>query len=621
RYEFLIENSIDVIIVYDIEGNILDFNEIALKKVGYTKKEALNMTIFDFITKEEIPKASNALKQLIERGKTEKAFTYKVRKKDGMFFYLEFHGMGLKKEGKIYAVLSIGHDVTEEILSKKSQLSSEIKYQTIFHEAPFLIALADTNGILIDCNNAVNQFMSSHTKEDLLNKSYEEIFSENENEKYIIPLYKKYLDALLNGKRPKDIEYKIESSSGGFVWCHLHASLLKLEEEDYILLFIRDITEKKLAEIKIKNSEEKFRTISEQSLLGVCIIQDSRIKYINQQCADIFGYTRDEILLFKENQYLDLIHPDYRHLAQGQARKKKGGDNDLKSQYQIKAYKGSAQEIWVEIFSKTIKYKGNSADLIILTDITEKKKTEEKIRESEKRYREAYERENFYKDLFAHDMNNILQGILTSLDIFEMNFYKKNNVFQSETILKELRNQINRGSSLVENVRKFSKLDDSEKDLKNINVYEVIEQAISSIRESSRDREINIQLEKATEQTIIKADDFVIDVFENLLYNAIKHNYKNLVQITIKISEINTDARKRLKLEFIDNGRGIPDSKKKSIFERGFNQDKSVSGMGLGLSLVKRILNKYGAEIRVEDRITGKYQEGSNFIIIFSEVL
>jgi len=75
-----------------------------------------------------------------------------------------------------------------------------------------------------------------------------------------------------------------------------------------------------------------------------------------------------------------------------------------------------------------------------------------------------------------------------------------------------------------------------------------------------------------------------------------------------------------IKLEFIDNGIGIPDSMKDKAFQRAFMKDKTVSGMGLGLSLVKKIVEKYHGQIWVEDKIKGDYSKGSNFIIIIPEV-
>lgn len=118
----------------------------------------------------------------------------------------------------------------------------------------------------------------------------------------------------------------------------------------------------------------------------------------------------------------------------------------------------------------------------------------------------------------------------------------------------------------------------------------------------------------------VKANDLLIDVFENILINAVKYNERPIVEILIKFSKIKKEGSKFLKMEFIDNGNGISDDQKEIIFERAYRADKSTSGMGLGLSLVKKIISLYNGEIWVEDKVQGDYSKGSNFIIIIPEV-
>ena len=71
-----------------------------------------------------------------------------------------------------------------------------------------------------------------------------------------------------------------------------------------------------------------------------------------------------------------------------------------------------------------------------------------------------------------------------------------------------------------------------------------------------------------------------------------------------------------LKLEFIDNGVGIDNIRKEKIFERAYNEIRSVSGMGLGLSLVKSIIDSYDGQIWVENRVSDDYSKGSDFVIL-----
>jgi len=103
------------------------------------------------------------------------------------------------------------------------------------------------------------------------------------------------------------------------------------------------------------------------------------------------------------------------------------------------------------------------------------------------------------------------------------------------------------------------------------------------------------------------------------LFNAIKHNNEPIPEILIKISKLQKDERNYIRIEFIDNGRGIEGNRKKSIFKRGFNDDRSTSGMGLGLSLVKKIIESYDGDIWVEDKVEGDYTKGSKFIVLIPE--
>ena len=118
---------------------------------------------------------------------------------------------------------------------------------------------------------------------------------------------------------------------------------------------------------------------------------------------------------------------------------------------------------------------------------------------------------------------------------------------------------------------------------------------------------------------LIQANELLLDVFENILINATRYNENPIIEIIIKISKIKIDDARFLKIEFIDNGIGVTDAKKKIIFRNGFKKEKQSKGMGLGLSLVKKIIDSYKGQIWVEDKSKGDFTKGSNFIILIPE--
>ena len=117
----------------------------------------------------------------------------------------------------------------------------------------------------------------------------------------------------------------------------------------------------------------------------------------------------------------------------------------------------------------------------------------------------------------------------------------------------------------------------------------------------------------------VKANELITDVFENLLINAIRHNQNSLVEILIKFSRVVKDGVNCIKLEFIDNGIGILPEMKEKIFQRGQIEKKDSIGLGLGLTLVKKIIRIYDGQIWVEDKVSEDHSKGSNFIIILPE--
>jgi signal transduction histidine kinase len=252
----------------------------------------------------------------------------------------------------------------------------------------------------------------------------------------------------------------------------------------------------------------------------------------------------------------------------------------------------------------------------IARDITERKKAEERLLRSEKDTRHAYNRASFYKDLFAHDMNNILQNILGSAEIALLFLNDIDQLGNAKTKLKKIQEQVDRGANLVSNVQKLSMLDEVKSSFKPIDVLDTLNQVIKNMHEGYSEKSLDIRVDSPEKPLLVIGNELLIDVFENLLANAIRHNENSEVEIEIKLTQQEKDDKLFLRMEFRDNGIGIEDNRKDMIFERGYNGKKSVHGMGLGLSLVKQIISSYNGDIWVEDRVKGDHSEGSNFILL-----
>ena len=252
-------------------------------------------------------------------------------------------------------------------------------------------------------------------------------------------------------------------------------------------------------------------------------------------------------------------------------------------------------------------------------DITERKITEEALTLSEKKYKEAYDRGNFYKDLFAHDMNNILQVVNSSAELITYQLGESEKSKEIESISDIIKKQVSRGSKLISNVRTLSELEEKEIITQKVEIGSFLKNSIEFIEKAYEERNVSISVSSINGNYFTYANELLQDVFENVLINSIKYNENPDVEIAIRLSKFNSDDKTNFKIEFRDNGIGIPDDRKEAIFLSGNRELKGTKGMGLGLSLVSKIIQIFNGEIWVEDKVKGDYTQGSNFILVLPE--
>ncbi len=246
--------------------------------------------------------------------------------------------------------------------------------------------------------------------------------------------------------------------------------------------------------------------------------------------------------------------------------------------------------------------------------------SESKIKSSEKKYREAYNQAEFYKDIYSHDINNILQNVCSANELIKVYIKDAERLSEMDELMEIIDSQVKRGTRLVLNIRKLSKLNDSPVEAHLVNLTEVLHKSIDYIKASYANKDLSIKIESVLKETQIQANELLEDIFINILINAVTYNKSLQIEILIKISKFQEDTKNYIKIEFIDNGFGIQDNRKEIIFKRGIKTVSSSKGMGLGLSLVKKIIDNYRGKIWVEDKVSGDYTKGSNFIILFPEV-
>ncbi|MEJ2249112.1 MAG: PAS domain-containing sensor histidine kinase [Candidatus Lokiarchaeota archaeon] len=350
--------------------------------------------------------------------------------------------------------------------------------------------------------------------------------------------------------------------------------------------------------------------------------KDLNIVYVSPSVYNLFGYTIEEALKLKlpnlmTKESLAKAYKIYNEMLE-LARENHNLNIPL---MEFEYIRKDGTSFWGELkvafdYDSTGKISGSTG---ILRDITERKKYQDLLKLSENRYRDAYERAEFYKDLFTHDMTNILQNVQSYAELTEILLEGSLDANLIKDYMYKIKEQITRSSNLISNVKILFNLDEEKVKFKSIDLNSVFSKIIGYVKDSNIDKEVQIILKFKHKNYFVKADDLLFDLFENLLLNSIKHNDNKKVHVEIIIDTEKLNNTQYIKIQIIDNARGIPDQMKEVLFD--FNkQNKDYSrGAGIGLILVKKIIERYNGIIQVEDRDKVDYKKGSNFIVYLPE--
>ncbi|MBN2229146.1 MAG: PAS domain S-box protein [Candidatus Thorarchaeota archaeon] len=356
------------------------------------------------------------------------------------------------------------------------------------------------------------------------------------------------------------------------------------------------VLERKRTDEQLKDSQEQFKAFAD-NMPGPVYIKDhdSRVVFINHYMKNMPPRTDWEGLknidLFRQDRAAMLTEEDQKVLVRGPIdRIQEVRDRDGK----IKIFRTHKFPI----------FRDGKPPLIggFSLDITERI-------EAQKQREEALARAEWATDLMAHDLNNMHQGIMASLELILEDEYLPDRLrIMAENALM----QVNRSVSLISNVKKFSLVNQSAPALEKTDPANSLFVAIETVKQSFPNRPITVKTNIERGSYCIMADDFLQDVFYNLLHNAVKFTASKDVYIEVNTEVINDGEF--LKMEFLDWGDGIDDHTKERLFTGMSDHIRRISGVGL--TLVKQIIDNYRGSIRIENRVKGDHSKGSRFIVL-----
>ncbi|UCG03231.1 MAG: PAS domain S-box protein [Candidatus Heimdallarchaeota archaeon] len=266
----------------------------------------------------------------------------------------------------------------------------------------------------------------------------------------------------------------------------------------------------------ISKSKNKYRLLVERANDGMVIVQDRLIKYINPSLAKMTGYLREELL---NTPFTDYIHPDCIEVVSRYTQRMKG--LNVPNIYETKIITNRGNILDVEINATLFTYQDRPADLVIIRDITERKRTENLIRL-------AKLEEERYHGMLSHFLNNDLQKIVNELEFLSLS-YKSSHIIDEESIHKII-DIVHRSSKTIEIVSKIFDVLKSpfaqQEQKKSLNLQKILDFTLYGLQ-SSITSPSEITIRRETLDFNILVDDYLEDVFYHVLLYLLSSNQKN----------------------------------------------------------------------------------------------
>ena len=374
-YRGLFNSVDDAIYIQDKHGKFLDVNQGAVDMYGYEHgyfvgktPEALAAPGMNDLqqTLESVRKTFAGVPQQFEwwgRRKNGEIFPKEVRLNRSVYFGQE-------------VVVALGQDITNRKRSEEAVKRSEMRFRRVWESSMDGMRILDESGSIVMINEAFCRLMGKPETELIgrpFTMAYEPVSAAEDEEDLNV-----YQHRFATRSFARHQEVDLPLHGGKRILVEMSNSLLEIPNEPLLLLSIfRDVTERREAEQRLRESEEKFRSLSEQSPNMIYINKGGKVVYVNQRCVELMGFTKEEFYA-PGFSFLSLIAPEYIPLVKENLTKHLAGVEIPAYEYVL--FTKDRKRIVGLHSTRLTTYDGGTAILGIVTDVTERRHAEEELR-------------------------------------------------------------------------------------------------------------------------------------------------------------------------------------------------------------------------------------------------
>jgi len=597
-FRSIVTNTSEYICTFSLDGIITYNNPYFINEFGYSDFEFLEKELASIIDIDELDDKFD-LQSIIED--EQDAIELSLLKKNGekVFVLANFTAV-TDLQGKPKYYIGVFTDVSEKKTSEQ-----ELKLvRSVFETAHEGITL-QKDGKFILLNIAFANMFGYKSIEEVMELDPLQFYDESDQ----IKIEKNYQSSLIENDKPIKNVFNVKKKNGEIILIEKGTQKFSTKNGDYISESFIDITEQQAAQNALQESEEKYRSITENIDDAIWTFELVNEKltnvFISPSIYEITKYTSDEFGL-DSKLWIRIIHPDDKQGVISKLRRvyKDPVRKQIDLEYRIIDKLGSL--VWVRNKLNFVRSDFGKLEKIfgLFSDITSSKKNDEKLQKTTDELKTLNDSKDKFITIISHDLRTPFSSILgfTDLLLMERDMPEDKQTEYIGFIQESARNML----TLVNSLLDWTRLQTGriEYVAERLDANTVVQNSIQMLGGSAIQKNINLHSTIDHEIFVHGDRNLLLQVFNNLISNAIKFTNNN-GEIFIAAEPI--VDKKVIQFSINDDGVGISDSDIDKLFsvesKYTTNGTKGEKGSGLGLSLVKEIISKHGGEIYVESEL------------------
>ena len=496
----------------------------------------------------------------------------------------------LDGEGRPAGAVGAFIDITDARRAEDAQRDAEARFRRVFEATSTGMFIWDREGLLQDVNPAFCRLLG-YLPEELRGTPVSSLVPADDVEAVRSRFFRLQKGELTYLEH----EGRHLHKNGQVVWVHAAISVLPGEPPSSYVALVTDITQRRVAEAALRQSENELRAFFHTSAVGAAQVDlDGRFHQVNDRFCQLTGYTAEEL---RRMGPADLSPPDERPREEQLLRHHLRGSADG-FEREKRYLRKDGQPIWVQVSAALLRDAAGAPvrSIGVLQDVTDRKRAEEALRESNERLREADHRKTEFLSVLSHELRNPLAPIRNSIYLLDRAAPGSTQATRAKEVLRRQTEHLTR---LVDDLLDVTRISHGKMTLQRslVDLREIVRKTADDQRSLFQRRGVELRVEQEAAPVWVEVDAArVTQILSNLLQNAVKFTLEGgsvVLGAVVQGDHAVTHVR--------DTGIGIERGQIERMFEPFAQADQSLArtrgGLGLGLAVARGLVELHGGAI------------------------